>query len=228
MLFPVMLQGWHTISFFHWSCDKQLIQRRLPRGLEVDTFDGKAWISITPFLLRSLRPPLFPQVLGLNFPETNFRTYVRGPKGPGIWFFSLDAARLSAVIGARTAYGLPYYWSTMQVEDRENEMLYYSNRAGRARTRIRIAKKETIENPSLLDVFLTARFRLYSVLASRLITAEVEHPPWQLHRVEILEFEETLRRTAALDFAETEFIAHYSPGVDTRIGRPHLLTRTSG
>src|SRR4051812_24990704 len=106
MLFPVMLQGWHNISFFHWSCDPKLIQSRLPAELEVDTFDGKAWISVTPFLLTGLRPPLVPRYLGQTFPETNFRTYVQGPKGPGIWFFSLDAARLNAVVGARTTYGL--------------------------------------------------------------------------------------------------------------------------
>lgn len=218
-----MLQGWHEISFFHWACDPQLIQSRLPRGLEVDTLDRKAWVSITPFLLTGLRPPFFPRALGQTFPETNFRTYVRGAKGPGIWFFSLDAARLNAVLGARATYGLPYYWSTMRVEAGENEVFYSTERTRLARARIRIRRKERIEAPSLLDDFLTARFRLYSVIASRLITAEVEHPPWQLYRLEIVEFEETLRRAASLDFPASEFLAHYSPGVDTRIGLPRFL-----
>src|SRR5262245_7114890 len=162
MFVPIMLQRWHEISFFHWSCDPQLIQSRLPRGLEVDTLDTKAWVSITPFLLKGLRPPFFPLALSQTFPETNFRTYVRGPKGPGIWFFSLDAARLNAVVGARATYGLPYYWSNMQVQIGGNERFYFSERR-RARVRIRIKTKERIEGPSLVDEFLTARFRLYSV-----------------------------------------------------------------
>ena len=224
MFIPVMLQGWHEISFFHWACDPQLIQSRLPRGLEVDTFDGKAWVTVTPFLLTGLRPPFFPRAFGQTFPETNFRTYVRGPKGSGIWFFSLDAARLHAVLGARATYGLPYYWSNMQVQADRNEVFYVTERTGLAGARIRIRKKERIETPSLLDEFLTARYRLYSVIFSRLITAEVEHPPWQLHHLEILEFEESLRRAAALDFPTAEFFAHYSPGVDTRIGPPRFLS----
>jgi uncharacterized protein len=223
MMFPVMLQGWHEISFFHWSCDPQLIQPRLPDGLEVDTFDGKAWVSITPFRLTGLRPPLFPRALGQTFPETNVRTYVRGPEGPAIWFFSLDAARLNAVVGARATYGLPYYWSNMQVQANPTEVSYFTDRGGRATARIRIAKKQKIEHPSSLDDFLTARFRLYSTLASRLITAEVEHPPWPLHRLEILQLDESLRRAKSLDFPTADFLTHYSPGVDTKIGLPHLV-----
>src|SRR5215510_11544143 len=121
---PLMLQGWHEIAFFHWSAEPARVQRHLPTGLEVDIIDGQAWISLTPFLLTGLRPPLCPHALGLTFPEMNLRTYAVGPDGPGIWFFSLDAARIVAVLGARVSYGLPYYWSNMRVEIGANENFY--------------------------------------------------------------------------------------------------------
>src|SRR5437867_10616321 len=197
---PVMLQRWHEISFVHWSCDPALLQLRLPRGLQLDDFDGKGWIGLTPFLLVGLRPVLVPRVLGMSFPETNLRTYVRGPNGPGIWFFSLDAARLTAVAGARATYGLPYYWSDMEVRITGGEVHYFSNRGGRAKVRIRIAKENPIRQRSVLETFLTERYRLYSTLRSRLISAEVRHPPWELNRARALEFEETLRRAAGLEF----------------------------
>src|SRR2546430_4663808 len=126
----MMLQRWHEISFFHWSCDAALLRPRLPNRLQVDTYEGKAWISLTPFLLTGLRPPLFPRALGFVFPETNLRTYVIGPNGPGIWFFSLDAARLSAVVGARATFGLPYFWADMHVDISSAENFYFSNRGG--------------------------------------------------------------------------------------------------
>ena len=116
IVFPVMLQRWHEIAFFHWSCEAALVQRLLPPELRVDTFEGEAWISLTPFLLTGLRPPLFPAALSLTFPEMNLRTYVVGPNGPAIWFFSLDAGRLSAVWGARALFGLPYFWAEMTAE----------------------------------------------------------------------------------------------------------------
>jgi len=223
MICPIMLQRWHEISFFHWSCDPGLLQHRLPAGLQVDTFAGKAWISLTPFVLRGLRPPLVPFTLGIDFPEMNLRTYVVGPAGPAIWFFSLDAAKVLAVAGARTTFGLPYFWSDMQMETGEKENFYFSNRGGRAKARIRIAKEEKIVAPSELDIFLTARFRLYSMHARRLVTAAVEHPPWELNRARILELEENVRRTMGVEFSSNDFLCHHSPGVDTKIGMPHRL-----
>ena len=69
----LMQQRWHVISFFHWPCEADTIQTRLPNGLYVDTFDGAAWIGLTPFLLKGMRPPLIPATLGLSFPEINLR-----------------------------------------------------------------------------------------------------------------------------------------------------------
>jgi uncharacterized protein YqjF (DUF2071 family) len=215
-----MQQRWHEISFFHWRCEPALLQDRLPAPLAFDIFDGAAWISLTPFLLQGLRPPLVPRCLGLDFPETNLRTYVQGPRGPGVWFFSLDAARLSAVVGARTGYGLPYYRARMEVRITANEVRYISSRNGSANVHIHIEKGDRIFEPSPLDHFLTARFRLYSRLGSRLITAKVEHPPWLLNRARVLHFEEQLRRAANLPPEFPFALCHHSPGVDTRIGPP--------
>src|ERR1041384_566870 len=190
---PLMLQGWHEISFFHWSCDPVLVERRLPDGLRIDTYDGKAWISLTPFFLSGLRPPMVPRAMGLSFPETNLRPYVLGPDGPAIWFFSLDAGRLLAVAAARSSYGLPYFWADMQVEVGAKENFYFSNRGGRTYTRIKIQKQDPIIEQSPLDIFLTARSRLYSRVRGRLVTARVEPPPWRLNHVRILQLDENIR-----------------------------------
>ena len=222
-MLPVMLQRWHEISFLHWSCDPVLLKPRVHHGLRVDTFEGKGWITLTPFILSALRPPFLPRRLGLTFPETNLRTYVTGPDGPGIWFFSLDAARLAAVVGARCTYGLPYYWSEMRVETGETGNGYFSNRGGKATAQIHVVKEARIIEQSPLDVFLTARFRLYSVLRRRLIAAEVTHPPWDLNRARVVELNETVRQAMGVRFQSSDFLAHHSHGVDAKIGRPRRI-----
>ena len=118
---PVMLQAWTMLTFLHWRYPANVIRPFLPRHLTLDLFDDSAWVSLTPFLLKGLRPPLLPSLPWFSqFPETNLRTYVRGPDGTsGIWFFSLEAARVLAVIGARTLYGLPYQWASMRGEARK-------------------------------------------------------------------------------------------------------------
>ena len=128
-----------------------------------------------------------------------------------------------AVVGARATFGLPYFWADMHVDIGSTQNFYFSNRGGRARTRIRIGKETEIVQQAPLDIFLTARFRLYSMYAGRMLTAEVEHPPWKLNHVRVIEFEENVRRAMGLEFPGTDFVTHHSPGVDTKIGLPHFV-----
>jgi uncharacterized protein YqjF (DUF2071 family) len=220
-----MLQRWHEISFFHFPCEPALLQKRLPPQLRVDEFDGTAWISITPFFLKGLRPPMVPQALGLDFPETNLRTYVQGPHGPGIWFFSLDAASRSAVIGARTSVGLPYRLADMNVRITDTTNTYSSSRHGHAAVSIAVEKGARISVKSPLDVFLTERYRLYSVHVSVVVTIEVAHPPWVLNTARILEFSERLRAAASLPDGDAPLLCHHSTGVDSEIGMPVPIAR---
>ena len=126
---PVMYQTWSWLSFLHWSYEPAVVQGLLPDGLEVHSFKGRAWVGVTPFFLEDLRTPVAPALPWFtNFPETNVRTYVRGPDGrEGLWFFSLDAARLEPVLVARSTYALPYMWSEMVVE-RDGPVVRYRSR----------------------------------------------------------------------------------------------------
>ena len=114
----VMRQSWLDVAFLHWRYDPAIVRPLVPRGLELDLHDGAAWIGLVPFTIAGLTLPRAPAVPYLsNFPETNVRTYATDRTGgAGVWFFSLDAARLLAVVGARVGYGLPYFWSRMRVE----------------------------------------------------------------------------------------------------------------
>src|SRR4029450_13058027 len=106
-----------------------VLERLLPARLRPHTFDGRAWVGLTPFLLEALRTPLAPAPPWFaSFPETNVRTYVVGPDGrEGLWFFSLDAARLEPVLVARSTYAPPYMWSRMTGE-RGGSLLRYRSR----------------------------------------------------------------------------------------------------
>src|SRR4051812_8969252 len=116
-----MYQGWERLTFLHWRYSPAAIAPLIPPSLELDTFDGEAWVGLTPFKVTGLRPPGLPALPWLSeFPEMNVRTYVRGPDGErGIWFFSLEASRLAAVAGARLTYRLPYRWARMRVNQHQ-------------------------------------------------------------------------------------------------------------
>jgi uncharacterized protein YqjF (DUF2071 family) len=222
-----MLQSWCDLTFLHWRYPIEVVQRRVPPSLRVESFDGSAWVGITPFLLRCLRPKSLPPVPWIShFPETNCRTYVRAPDGhSGIWFFSLDAARLLAVAGARLTYGLPYAWSRMRVTKASGQVTYESARRwpdSHSRTRIVLEPGDEI-NPDPLDVFLTARFRLYSFVHGKLSCAKVDHAPWPLRSARVIDAQQTLTETAGLSQPFLPEMVRYSPGVDVRIGSPERI-----
>lgn len=124
----VMGQTWEDLAFLHWPVSIDELRAVVPSQLPIDTFDGRPWLGITPFVVRGLRlratPPL--PVIS-SFPELNVRTYVSLEGKPGIYFLSLDAASRVAVAGARLLYRLPYYWARIDAR-RVGERLHYRSR----------------------------------------------------------------------------------------------------
>lgn len=220
-----MFQGWNSLTFLHWRYPPEIIRAFLPPELQLDTFDGSAWVGLTPFIVTGLRPPGIPALPWISrFPEMNVRTYVRGPDGErGIWFFSLEADRLAAVVGARLSYRLPYRWASMRVQVLPGSVEYRSSRhSGPGSAHIAIHPGSPICADELAR-FLTARFRLYTVFGGRLAFAQVEHPPWPLATATISCLQQNVLEHSGLPIATGEPLVHFSPGVHVRIGRPKLV-----
>lgn len=231
----VMAQRWDRLSFLHWRFEPGLVRRLLPDGLAVDEHDGSAWVGVVPFRLTVGLPGIPPVPWASRFPEVNVRTYVRGPDGRrGIWFLSLDAARLGAVVVARTTYRLPYLWARMRMSREGREWRYSGARrwpGPGARFDIRVRVGDPISAPSALERFLTCRWRLYSPRHLELPAARigldvttVDHPPWPLRAAEALHVEESLLRAAGLPPPDHRPIALASRGVAVRFGRRRAAT----
>jgi uncharacterized protein len=227
---PVMYHRWDAITFLHWRYPPEVVQSFLPAGLTAETRDGTAWVGLTPFLMKGVRPPGLPALPWLSrFGEVNVRTYVRDSQGsPGIWFLSLDAARLPAVLAARAGYRLPYFWSDIRVRVTGDRIGYRCRRrppgpSARLAAEVELGAPLGTGHDELAD-FLTARYRLYTVIAGRLAAAEAEHPPWPLHPARVLGLDQDLLAAAGLPAPAGDPLAHASPGVRVRIGMWHHLS----
>jgi len=225
---PVMRQRWERLTFLHWPYEPADVQRLLPAGLDAETWDGAAWVGLVPFFMRVATSAGHRAPWVSNFCETNVRTYVRDGEGrSGIWFFSLDAARLGAVVTARaTPYRLPYFWSSMRLGVRGTQVAYRSRRRWPgplpAASRVRINVGDPIDpgEVSEREHFLTARWMLFSVTGGRPVSARACHERWPLYRATAEALDGGLLATAGLPAPEGEPLVHYSPGVDVTIGRP--------
>ncbi len=223
---PVMRQRWERLTFLHWEFEPDAVQRLLPDGLRADLYEGAAWVGLVPFFMHvATARREVPWVS--RFCETNVRTYVRDREGrTGIWFFSLDAARLGAVAVARTTYRLPYFWSAMDISGSGPSIRYRCSRwlpgppGARSEADIDIGEPYADDELSERDHFLTARWILFSVSGTRHRLARACHEPWPLHRAKVRWLHDELITAAGLPVPETEPLVHYSPGVDVAIGRP--------
>jgi uncharacterized protein len=180
-------QTWLDLLFAHCSLPVEVLRPAVPSELPIDSFQGRAWIGITPFEVSGLRlrgtPPL-PRVS--RFPEINVRTYTTVDEKPGIYFLSLDADSRLAVAGARRAFRLPYFRARMSIERARGQVVYRSRRATpEASLHVRYWADGPVlqARPGTLEHFLTERYCLYTLDESRRIhRADIHHPPWPLQR----------------------------------------------
>jgi uncharacterized protein YqjF (DUF2071 family) len=224
---PVMIHHWNTLTFLHWRFEPSDVQRLLPPGLEVELRDGAAWVGLVPFFMRVGLPGAGSVPWVSRFCETNVRTYVRDASGrSGIWFFSLDAARLGAVIMARATYRLPYFWSRMELRANGSTVRYDCSRrwpgprGAASQVVVTIGERYKADELAELDHFLTARWVLFSVAGGRQRYAKAQHLPWPLYRAETVECRDELVQAAGLPLNADPPVVHYSPGVQVRIGQP--------
>ena len=213
---PVMRQRWDDLFFLHWAYAAEAIQSRLPAGLTVDTFEGKAYLGVVGFRMNAVRPLGLPALPWLSyFNELNVRTYVRDASGePGVWFFSLDCDRAPAVMIARAGFGLPYEHAAMSFgpglaqacrRQGEQETAHYAWSA---------SSSPQIAVPGSLEFHLSERYSFFSVRGGRLVRGQVHHSPYELSRADNTAWSELPLRWDGFDVSgRPPDLAHCCQGV---------------
>ena len=184
----IQAQTWERLLFAHWRVPEDELRPHVPEQLPLDTFDGSAWIAITPFRVSGLRVRgLLPLPYFSSFLELNTRTYVSLDGKPGIYFFSLDAESALAVEAARRLYRLPYFRARMSA-DVSAEIRYRSQRIEGERAsfdgRYRATGPAEPAAAGSLEHFLTERYCLFVLHEDRVHWAQIHHPPWPLQTAE--------------------------------------------
>jgi uncharacterized protein YqjF (DUF2071 family) len=184
-------QRWRHILFAHWQVLPELLLPHLPTGLELDTREGAAWISVVAFHLERVRLRGLPP-LGFcsNFLELNLRTYVRLNGEPAIYFLSIHAGNRLAVGLARRLTPLPYAFAQMTYDRQHHDWRFESHRPRskggqllfQAEFSPVVGRREV--KADSLDAWLLERYVAYVAGEhGRLRRMSVQHPPWQVQDV---------------------------------------------
>lgn len=221
--------NWRELLFASWPVDPDTVAAHLPDTLSVDTHDGEAWLSVVSFTNGSVRPRGLPESLGVDIPELNLRTYVTVEDTPSVYFFSLDAEGVFAVLGARLFHHLPYYYARIRHGRDSNGQIRFESRrfhpgdrpAHFSATYEPASERLDAEDGSR-EEFLTERYRFYTEAPDGTVRySNVEHDRWPLYPVNVTIERNTL--FCANGFADPtgDPTYHYSPGVDIVASRSH-------
>lgn len=184
----VLQQQWLDLALIHWEISEYHLRKWLPEGLEIDTFDGTAWIGVVPFRMEGVVPRGVPRIkLFSDFPEINVRTYVIRDGKPGVWFFSLDIPNRLPVWVARTFFHLPYFRANMSVRKRNDGSVFYSSDYRGRRLQATYRGLENISpSPGSFEHWATERYCFYTTnRTGTLFRANIQHPQWRLQKAEM-------------------------------------------
>jgi uncharacterized protein YqjF (DUF2071 family) len=103
---------WESLVMLSWEVDPALLQRRVPRGTQLDLWEGKAFVSAVGFWFAGTRLLGVPIPFHQSFEEVNLRFYVgrQGPEGwrRGVCFVRELVPRAAVAALARWTYNEPY------------------------------------------------------------------------------------------------------------------------
>ncbi len=230
-----MYQRWHDLLFAHWPLPAESVHPLIPPELELDTFDGQAWIGVIPFWMSRVHVRGFPPIpTAATFPELNVRTYVRSPQRSrnaeqkaGVYFFSLDAASLLAVLGARAWVGLPYFYADMKA-DVEGDAIRYRSRRRQSPRSAELAVEYRPVGPASpkktdLEHFLTERYCLYVVRSGRVYRLDIQHQPWPLQQANAVFQTNSMAQASGISPPATEPLLHFAKFQEVYVFMPKEL-----
>jgi len=216
-------QRWENLLFVHYRFPVAVVRPLVPPELDLDPWtDGEMWVGLVPFTMKDIRPAFVP--FGIDFLETNLRTYVARRGEPGVFFFSLEASSLLAVEAARMGWGLPYFHADMSVTDVEGRVRYETSRRNTSTRSVfeyRVGATLGPSAPGTLEHFLLERYYLFTVEGGVVSKGHVHHVPYPAFAAELLHIEDGLLPAAGLPAAAGAPAAvHFSPGVDVEVFGP--------
>jgi uncharacterized protein YqjF (DUF2071 family) len=215
---------WVDALFLHWPIDPAQIRARIPADLEIDTFDGAAWISIVAFRIAGARLRGVPKHGAWRaFPEVNVRTYVRRGEHAGVWFASLDADSRTAVAAGRSIVHLPYTRASIGAACDGTDLAYDLQRIDRRAPPARFSVQATCgpetrtATAGTLEHWLVERYCFFTTVGGlRTVRGDVAHEPWPLSDAAATIGENRLLDTADLTPLVAVPLVHASRGVRTQ------------
>jgi len=226
-------QAWHDLLFAHWQVPAELIAPFVPKELQLDLWEGAAWISLVPFHVQSSNMrELLPLPFVGSFYELNMRTYVTYRNQPGAYFFSLDASEGLAVTAARLA-GLPYFNANISMNEGNENLFFHAQRADPrghsevfAGTYSPLSDEVFRAEPNTQLHWLTERYRLFFSKDGAIMAGDIHHLPWPLQSAELVIEQNTMTTSLGIKLPKEAALITYTKHHEALVWPPKNVEQT--
>ena len=198
---------WQNLVMANYVVEPELLQNRVPKGTSLDFHEGKLFVSLVGFMFVETRVLGLPIPFHINFEEVNLRFYVKRETNDevrrGVCFVKEIVPRFAITTVARTVYGEPYETWTMSHEEKEKELTYAWEKDGlRNRVHIEVAESLGVPSEGSEGEFIIEHYWGYTRRGeNRTDEYKVEHPKWELFKVNYAEIEVNFSKTYGPEFA---------------------------
>ena len=183
---------WRSLAMLNYAVDRAILEPLVPRGVELDLWEGGALVSMVGFLFLDCRVLGVPVPFHRDFEEVNLRFYVRrkvdGAWRRGVVFVREIVPRGAIALVARTAYNEPYIALPMRhaAPERGGEFSYAWKLGERwnslgARTR---GEAAPIAPGSAEEFIFEHHWGCTRQRDGGTIEYQVEHPAWRVWQTE--------------------------------------------
>jgi len=191
---PFLTATWRYLAMLNYEIDPAVLQPHLPAGLAVDTWQGRAFVSLVGFMFLDTRVLGLPIPWHRNFDEVNLRYYVRrrdlGDDAPrAVAFIREIVPRPAIAWTARIVYGEPYIALPMRrqidyVTSTPASVEYgWRFRDQWQRLGVRPQGAAQPMTPGSEAEFIAEHYWGYASQRGRTVEYQVEHPPWRVWQV---------------------------------------------
>lgn len=220
---------WRHGLFAHWPCQPERLRPFVPASLDLDTHDGRAWVSVLPFVVADVGLRLAPSFTRVTTQELNVRTYVRFEGTPGVFFLSVDIGAPLIAPVVRGLTGLSCYRADMAVRFPVDQIEFSSTRRrsgpppARFEASYRPAGEAFRAEPGTVDEWLAERRRSYHPTGDSMRYTEVAHAPWPLQPAETTVHTNSLFEAIGLPTPECEPRFRYCDHLEMRASLPRRI-----
>ena len=192
--FRIVLRAeWRNLAILNFEVEPSVLEPRLPRGLELDRWQGRHYVSLIGFQFLHLRVLGMPVPCHQYFDEVNLRFYVRrrAPEGwrHGVVFIKELVSRRAIGLAARILYNEPYVAVPMRhrfehtaAGRRQIRSLTYAWTSGSEHSlKLTTASAPLRTRKDSPEAFFAERYWGYSVQRSgAVLEYHVERPRWSV------------------------------------------------